>query len=187
MRNFVGGGKYFDVNFPQMRKSLSGAETPPVLNMAFNMDCLVGMNLIPDKSVDLILTDLPYGTTCNKWDVVIPLSELWAQYKRIIKDTGVICLFGDGMFTAKLMMSNPEMWRYNLVYVKKQGTDFFNAPFKPMKSHEDILVFYKKRGTYNPLFRYGKPYKRINLDLGKTSANWDVCKPGGIKESKDGK
>ena len=114
-------------------------------------DCLELMNNIPDKSVDCIITDLPYGqTTRNKWDSIIPFELLWKQYKRIIKDNGAIILFGNGVFTAELMMSNKSMWRYNLIWEKTQPTGFLNAKKMPLRSHEDICIFYKKLPTYNP-------------------------------------
>lgn len=122
-------------------------------------DCLELMKEIPDKSIDMILCDLPYGTTKNKWDNIIPLDSLWGQYERIIKDNGAIVLFGDGMFSAKLMMSNPKLWRYNLVWDKQRGCDFLNANVKPLKSHEDILIFYKHKPTYNKQYWYSTPYK----------------------------
>ena len=109
------------------------------------------MKEIPNKSIDLICTDLPYGQTArNKWDVIIPFDELWEQYNRIIKDNGAIILFGNGMFTAKLMMSNPSMWRYNLIWKKTQPTGFLNANKMPLRNHEDICIFYKNLPTYNP-------------------------------------
>lgn len=109
------------------------------------------MPSINDGSVDMILCDLPYGITArNKWDSVIPFSCLWDQYNRIIKDNGTIVLFGCGMFTANLMKSNPDMWRYNLIWQKTQPTGFLNAHKMPLRAHEDICVFYKKPGTYNP-------------------------------------
>lgn len=114
-------------------------------------DCLELMKDISDKSVDMILCDLPYGQTArNKWDSVIPFEPLWEQYKRIIKDNGVIVLFGNGMFTADLMTSCKYMWRYNLIWEKTQPTGFLNANRMPLRSHEDICVFYKKLPTYNP-------------------------------------
>lgn len=125
-------------------------------------DCLVEMANIPDKSIDMILCDLPYGTL-NKnnpnaeWDSIIPFDRLWAQYERVIKDDGVIVLFAQGMFTAKLMMSNPKLWRYNLVWDKVLTSGFLNARRMPLRCHEDICVFYKQRPTYNPLMREGKP------------------------------
>lgn len=114
-------------------------------------DCLELMNDIPDKSIDAIITDLPYGQKSrNKWDTVIPFAPLWKQYNRIIKDNGAIVLFGNGMFTAELMISNKSMWRYNLIWEKTQPTGFLNAKKMPLRNHEDICVFYKKLPTYNP-------------------------------------
>lgn len=112
-------------------------------NTIFHMDCLEGMKNIPSGSVDLIITDLPYGVTRNKWDSVLPLDQLWKQYKRIIKKNGAIILFGSGMFTADLMESNRAMWRYNLIYQKTSPTGFLNAKRMPMRCHEDICVFCK--------------------------------------------
>lgn len=121
------------------------------LNKIYNIDCTEGMKQINDKSIDMILCDLPYGQTArNKWDVIIPFDKLWEQYCRIIKDNGAIILFGNGMFTAKLMISNEKMWRYNLVWEKTQPTGFLNAKRMPLRNHEDICVFYKKLPTYNP-------------------------------------
>lgn len=109
------------------------------------------MKRIPDKHIDMILCDLPYGVTSrNKWDSQLPLVNLWQEYKRIIKDNGAILLFAQGMFTAKLMISNPEMWRYNLIWEKTQPTGFLNAKRMPLRNHEDICVFYKKLPVYNP-------------------------------------
>lgn len=131
-----------------------------VMMKLFCGDCLKVMKDIPDKAIDMILTDLPYGTTQNKWDSVIPFEPLWEQYQRITKDNAAIVLFGDGMFTARLLLSNPKMWRYNLVWDKQRGCDFLNANVKPLKSHEDICVFYKKKPTYNKQWWYSSPYKK---------------------------
>ena len=150
----------------------------------YNGDCLELMKNIPDGSVDMILCDLPYGTTRNKWDCIIPFDSLWEHYKRIIKENGAIVLFGDGLFTAKMMMSNEKMWRYNLVLDKKRGCDFLNANVKPLKSHEDIMVFYKKKPKYNKQFWYSKPYKRTKN--GTLSNNYGERKAA-YSESKDGK
>ena len=128
------------------------------VNKIYQEDCLVGMKSIDDKSIDCIICDLPYGQTQNKLDVIIPFEPLWAEYKRIIKDNGAIILFAQGMFTAKLMLSNEKMWRYNLIWKKGDRTSgFLNAKRMPMRNHEDICVFYKKLPTYNPQFRQGQP------------------------------
>ena len=113
-------------------------------------DCLELMKNIPDKSIDLILCDLPYGTTHNKWDTIIPFDKLWAQYKRIIKDNGAILLFSQMPFGASLIMSNPKMFRYEWIWEKNQAVGFLNAKKMPLRKHENILVFYKHLPTYNP-------------------------------------
>lgn len=121
-------------------------------------DCLELMKDIPDGSVDMVLCDLPYGTTKNKWDSVIPFNSLFEQYKRIVKENGAIVLHCDGIFTASLIQAAPKMWRYNLVWDKQRGCDFLNANVKPLKSHEDIAIFYRKKPTYNKQFWYSTPY-----------------------------
>lgn len=115
-----------------------------------NGDCLELMKNIPDKSIDMILCDLPYGTTHNKWDTVIPFDKLWAQYSRIIKDHGAIVLFSQMPFGASLIMSNPKMFRYEWIWEKNQAAGFLNAKKMPLRKHENILVFYKHLPTYNP-------------------------------------
>ena len=124
-----------------------------------NGDCLELMKDIPDKSVDMVLCDLPYASTKNQWDCTIPFEPLWNEYCRIIKDNGAIVLFCDGLFMAELMLSNKKMWRYNLIWDKQRGCDFLNANVKPLKSHEEIAIFYKHKPTYNKQFWYSKPYK----------------------------
>ena len=147
-------------------------------------DCLELMKEISDKSIDMILCDLPYGTTNNKWDNIIPLKELWSEYSRIIKDNGAIILFADGMFTANLILSNPKMWRYNLIWDKQRGCDFLNANVKPLKSHEDICVFYKHKPTYNKQYWYSTPYKKTkNGSLSNNYGDRGVA----YTESTDGK
>lgn len=125
-------------------------------------DCLELMRDIPDGSVDMILCDLPYGTTQCKWDVVIPFESLWAHYIRIIKDNGVIALFADEPFSANLVHSNLKLYRYELIWQKEQGTDFLNANRKPLKAHEKIQIFYKKQPVYNKQLTEGKPYRAVN-------------------------
>lgn len=126
-------------------------------------DCLELMKDIPDGSIDMILCDLPYGTTQCKWDVCLPLDKLWEQYKRIIKDNGAICLFSQTPFDKVLGASNLKMLRYEWIWQKNLATGFLNAKKMPLKAHENILVFYKKLPTYNPQMRLGhKPYHRVS-------------------------
>ena len=129
-------------------------------------DCLEVMKNIPSASVDMILCDLPYGTTRNKWDTCLNLGKLWEQYKRIIKDNGAIVLFSQMPFTAALVMSNPKMFRYEWIAEKSLATGFLNAKRMPMKAHENILVFYKKLPTYNAQMTKGKPYSITRRDIG---------------------
>ena len=105
-----------------------------------NIDCLDGMALIPDASIDMILCDLPYGVTKNPWDVVIPPDKLWEQYERIIKPNGAILLFGQDKFTAKMMLSNEKLHRYNIIWRKVLKNGFLNANRMPLREHEDIMV-----------------------------------------------
>lgn len=146
-----------------------------MLNQLIHGDCLEVLPSIPNKSIDMILCDLPYGTTENKWDSVIPLERLWEQYKRIIKDNGAIVLTAQTPFDKILGFSNLEMLRYEWIWVKSNGTGFLNAKKMPLKVHENILVFYKNLPTYNPQKTYGhKPvnkYKKHSSDgsnYGKT-------------------
>lgn len=113
-------------------------------------DCLELMNGIKDKSVDMILCDLPYGTTQNKWDSVIPFDKLWKQYNRIIKGNGAIALFGNEPFTSKLIVSNIESFKYNWIWQKNKSTGFLNSKKQPLNDNETISIFYKKQCVYNP-------------------------------------
>jgi site-specific DNA-methyltransferase (adenine-specific) len=112
-------------------------------------DCLVVMDELADKSVDMILCDLPYGTTQNKWDAVIPFESLWKQYERIIKDNGVIILTASQPFTSALVMSNPKIFKHEWIWEKDGGSNFANTVREPMKEHESVLVFSKGKWTYN--------------------------------------
>lgn len=141
-------------------------------------DCLELMKQIPDGSVDMILCDLPYGTSACKWDTVIPFEELWAHYKRLIKPNGAIVLFGSEPFTSTLIMSNIQMYKYNWTWLKDNATNFLNKKYQPGKVTEDICVFgkmatsYSKLGNmiYNPQMTEGKPYKTTSCVDGKTNA-----------------
>jgi len=143
---------------------LKNAQTP-LLHIAdvsgsalFQGDCLDIMPLIPDNSIDLILCDLPYGTTACKWDSIIDLDLLWKQYKRIIKDSGAIVLTASQPFTTRLISSNYEMFRYEWIWEKTLFSNFALVKKQPAKLHENILVFYKKQPIYNPQMQVGKPY-----------------------------
>lgn len=138
-----------------------------VLNKIIHGDCLEVMPLLPDKSIDMILCDLPYGTTACKWDTIIPFEPLWEQYERIIKDNGAIVLFGMQPFTSALVMSNPKLFKYDWCWKKPRGTGHLNAKKQPLRDKEDILVFYKRQPTYNPQYTRGKPY--TSLKSGKKS------------------
>ena len=130
------------------------------INNVFEGDCLEIMKQLPDKSIDMVLCDLPYGTTQNKWDSVIPLGELWQQYRRIVKDDGAIVLTSQGMFTAELMVSNPKMFRYKWIWEKSKSTNFLNAKKQPLRKHEDVCVFYRKQPVYHPQMMDGVPYDK---------------------------
>ena len=121
----------------------------------YNGDCLEIMKDIADNSIDCIICDLPYGTTCNKWDSIIPLDVLWGQYKRVIKHNGAIILFCQQPFTSVLACSNLEMFHYEWIIEKTKGTGHLNAKKMPMKAHENVLIFYKKLPTYNPQMTTG--------------------------------
>lgn len=116
------------------------------------------MNNIPNKSIDMILCDLPYGTTACKWDIIIPLEPLWEQYKRIIKDNGVIALFGSEPFSTELRHSNLKMFKYDWIWEKEQGANFMLVKYQPYKVHEIISIFSKKTHNYYPQMTSGKPY-----------------------------
>ena len=130
------------------------------LNKVIQGDCLMEMKGIPDKRVDMILCDLPYGTTQNKWDSVIDLKKLWKEYYRIIKDNGAIVLTSQGIFTAKLILSNEKDFKYKIVWIKSKATNFLNAKKQPLRKHEDICVFYKKQPNYNPQMSEGEAYDK---------------------------
>lgn len=141
----------------------------------YHTDCMEGMKSLDDHSLDCIICDLPYGVLNKQnpyaaWDTELPMDELWAQYRRLIKSNGAIILFGQGMFTARLMISNPSMWRYNLIW--KKGTrvsGFLNANRMPLRNHEDIIVFYKQLPTYHPQMTIGE--KNHGRNMRETNSN----------------
>jgi site-specific DNA-methyltransferase (adenine-specific) len=150
--------------------SFSPAIAKPIVSRStfYQGDCLVEMDKIADKSVDMILCDLPYGTTDCKWDSVIAFEPLWKHYERIIKDNGAIALTGSPPFTSALIMSNINWFKYSLVWDKVAVTNPMLAKKQPMRCHEDIVVFYKKQPTYNPQMRIGKIWSRAGKKEHKT-------------------
>jgi len=163
-----------------VEQMLNNAQTP-LLHIAdvsgsalINADCMDIMPLIPDNSIDMILADLPYGTTQNKWDTIIPLDKLWAEYERIIKETGMICLTSAEPFTSTLINSNKKLFKYDLIWDKKLSSGFLNAKRMPLRKHEQILCFYKKLPIYNPeMVTRGKVRKKgITTETGKHTSNY---------------
>ena len=131
-------------------------------------DCLERMKEIPDESIDMILCDLPYGTTACKWDTIIPFEPLWEQYKRIIKDNGAIVLFGSQPFTSVLVMSNLKWFKYEWVWNKKLAGNGILAKIQPLKIHENIIVFSNGKLRYNPQMTKGRLRKKMFNGVGKT-------------------
>jgi len=150
------------------------------LNKIYNMDCLEGMKYIEDKSIDMILCDLPYGTTKCKWDTVIPFEPLWEQYNRIIKNNGAIVLFGSEPFSSALRMSNIKYYRYDWIWKKNISTLFQHCNKMPLSNHELISVFYKRQCYYNPqgIVECNKINKRGSMgrNLGEGTNNEYVTK-----------
>ena len=144
-----------------------------------NADCFEIMPTIPYASIDLILCDLPYGTTANKWDIPLPLDKLWAEYERILKPKGTVVLFAQTPFDKILGASNPKMLKYEWIWVKDRPTGFLNAKKAPMKFHENILVFYKSP-TYYPQMGDGKPYKAVKKN---ESSNYGAQRAVTIKNN----
>ena len=147
----------------------------------YNNDCLKILPTLPDHSVDMILADLPYGTTRNKWDSIIPMDQLWAQYKRLLKVGGVVALFGDEPFSSSLRLSNSKWYRYDWYWIKNRGSGFLNAKKMPLKAVETISIFYPKLPLYNPQMLSGKPYKAKN---DTKSNNWGSYKTGWVTNNK---
>lgn len=160
------------------------ADLDELVNSIIEGDCLKAMKTIPDESIDMILCDLPFGTTQNKWDSVINLKRLWKEYERVIKPTGAIVLNSQGLFTAKLILSNERLFKYKITWVKSKPTNFLNAKKQPLRKHEDICVFYKKQTQYTPQMAEGKPYtKGVRKD--QYTGSYGEYKPV-LVESKDG-
>ena len=130
------------------------------VNRVIEGDCVEVMRHLPNGCINMVLCDLPYGTTQNKWDSIVPLDELWAEYKRIVKPNGAIVLTSQGLFTAMLIMSQPKMFKYKWVWEKSKPTNFLNAKKQPLRKHEDVCVFYQRQPVYNPQMTEGEPYDK---------------------------
>lgn len=156
------------------------------LNKIYQGDCLEVMKNIDNESINMILCDLPYGTTSCSWDTIIPFKLLWEQYERIIKDNGAIVLTASQPFTSKLIMSNINLFRYELIWEKDIATGFLDARRKPMKIHENVLIFYKHRTTYNPQMKSGKPYRSISGKCSNSITKDESIKCGGYLTENSG-
>lgn len=139
-------------------------------NIIYHGDCIEGMKILPDNSVDMVLTDPPYCTTQNKWDSAVDMNLFWKEIKRVTKEHSAILLFSQMPFTATAVMSNPKMFRYEWICEKYNPTGFLNAKRMPMKCHENVLVFYNKLPTYNPQMIQGKAHSRGGT--GRQSKNY---------------
>lgn len=137
----------------------------------YNGDCLEVMKNIPDGSVDLVLTDPPYGTTACKWDNIIPFEPMWEQLNRIIKSNGAICLFGSEPFSSALRMSNIKNFKYDWIWEKEQGANFMLCKYQPYKVHEIVSVFSKEKHNYFPQMTDGKPYISGKGQSGQITGN----------------
>lgn len=156
--------------------------TESKINTVIRGDCLEVMKEFSDQSIDMILCDLPYGTTQNKWDSVIDLKKLWKQYERIIRNNGAIVLTSQGLFTAKLILSNEKLFKYKIVWIKSKPTNFLNAKIQPLRKHEDICIFYKKQPTYNPQKTMGEPYDK-GFRKNQLSGSYGDFKPRHVKSN----
>lgn len=149
-------------------------------NKIYNMDCIAGMSLLPDASVDMVMTDLPYGTTDGYWDTIIPFDDLWKQLNRVVKPNGAIVMTAAQPFTTQLINSNPKAFRYCWYWFKNQVTGFPFAKVQPLRCVEEVVVFYRKKPTYNPqgLVALEKPRKVSGKKLG----NAHVYRTGGLQK-----
>jgi site-specific DNA-methyltransferase (adenine-specific) len=129
-------------------------------------DCLKNLKSIPDNKIDLLVVDLPYGTTACKWDFIIPMDKLWTELNRVCKVNAAMIFTAQQPFTWKLCASNPDNFRYELIWEKPNGTNPFQAKTMPMKKHENILVFYREQPVYNPQMVEGEPYKWNSVRTG---------------------
>jgi len=146
------------------------------LNQVIEGDCLEILPQLPSNCVDLILCDLPYGTTINPWDTVIDFDRLWVQYMRVLKPKGVVALTSAGRFTGTVINSNPDWFKYKIVWIKSKSTNFLNAKKQPLRRHEDICIFYSSQPQYHPQMIPGEPYNK-GWRKGQTTGCYGLYKP----------
>lgn len=149
-------------------------------SLLIEADCLNAMSQIPDESIDLILCDLPYGTTQNAWDSVIPLDKLWVQYRRILAPKGVIALMSQGSFTARIILSQESLFKYKITWVKSKPTNFLNAKKQPLRKHEDVCIFYAQQPNYTPQMSEGDPYDK-GVRKNQLTGSYGDFRPSHIK------
>lgn len=156
-----------------------------------NDDCLKAMPGLKDKSIDLILTDPPYGRTENKWDQAVDMGAVWQEWNRIIKDNGAILVFADIKFAVSVISENKKLFRYEWVVEKGNATGFLNARRMPLKAHDIVLTFYKHLPTYNPQFEQGNPYQhkrsgsRSSKNYREFNLRWTTNSPDGKRFPRD--
>lgn len=153
-------------------------------NHLYEGDCLAVLPTFPANSVDFVLCDLPYGTTRNKWDSAIDLPSLWREYRRVLKPRGAVALTSQGLFTARLILSNEAWFRYKIVWVKSKPTNFLNARVQPLRKHEDLCLFYGAHPTYHPQMTPGRPYdKGVRKD--QSSGSYGDFRPARVRSGGD--
>jgi len=167
------------IEVKRQKGALSEAE---LRNTLFEGDCLEVLKRFPANSVDMVLCDLPYGTTQNKWDSVINLDALWREYHRVVKPNGAIVLTSQGVFTAKLIISNEKFFKYKIVWEKSKPTNFLNAKKQPLRKHEDVCVFYRKQPYYSPQMKPGDPYDK-GVRKNQLSGSYGDFKPKHVKST----
>ncbi|MEL7680346.1 site-specific DNA-methyltransferase [Citromicrobium bathyomarinum] len=140
------------------------------------------MKAIPDRSINMVLCDLPYGTTQNSWDSVIPLDKLWLEYERVLAPQGVVVLTGQGPFTARLIFSKEDWFKYKVVWEKSKPTNFLNAKRQPLRKHEDICVFYPRQPKYTPQMGEGEAYDK-GVRKNQLTGSYGDFRPAHIKSS----
>lgn len=179
---FIKASSALDISLPLIIYENINNGFEEIVNKVHSGDCLEVMKSIPDKSVDMILCDLPYGTTQNKWDSVIDLQLLWREYERIAKENTAIVLTSQGLFTAKLILSNEKLFKYKLVWEKSKPTNFLNAKKQPLRKHEDVCIFYKKQPLYSPQMTIGKAYNK-GVRKNQLTGSYGDFKPVEVKSN----